>query len=139
MRFLGGCLLRDCLGSAAGLAVLIALVFALPRLSAGCGDYVMSVRDHGPTPPRMPESEKTPNRKHEKQQIPCSGPTCSQNHHRIPQTSTTIPLERVEMGIVLVRPSGSPNHSSSLLDESISRPMHRPRSIFHPPRPKFDC
>jgi len=129
---------------AAGVAVVMAVGFLFaPSARAECGGYVIvgahqnmqqPMGDHSmpATPHNSSHPDSPPNKR------PCHGPLCSSAPgapvQPAPGPSTT--FEREPLSEILLLAGAERSDSiSSLFGETGQRPVRRPSSIFHPPRP----
>lgn len=116
------------------LLLVAAMLFSPGRATAGCGDYVNVLN---PTA----ESLRDPIANHDnhgRPAKPCHGPSCSNQPDRpIPSPAPTAPTTvQVKELVPISRPVDCDLASNTFTDISnrSSRPIHRPLSVFHPPR-----
>jgi len=139
MRVFDGCRRWGSVCTGVAIALLFAFAVAPSKSRASCGDYVMGGRYQGSMANHSQQNNKDRDHVPNHRDKPCSGPNCSQNRQPLPQTTTTIPFERLELGVMVAAPHASKCDFVAFCIESVFDPIRLPSSIFHPPRITFVC
>ena len=116
---------------AVGVALLpaVALVCCAGDAAAGCGSYLQIVGPDGKVQSPAGHDETPAGR-------PCQGPECTGGPKAPAPVPPTPPAATPDGKVVLIAADGSPatRSASRLPAEPGGSPVHRPTSVFHPPR-----
>ena len=116
-----------------GLLLVAGMLFSPGRATAGCGDYVNVLN------PTAESRRFEPMANHDGQPAkPCHGPNCSKLPDRpVPSPAapapTTVQVKELVPNSQLVDSEIALSLFTNVADRS-ARPIHRPPSVFHPPR-----
>jgi hypothetical protein len=121
------------------LALLAGALFLPATARASCGDYIMlGSQGQGPSASLGDMSAHTdPSRTQgpSPMRAPCSGPTCSQQSIPIAPPPATNPVEEERWAFPLGFPWFLEDNGTLVLATTApSRSVHRPSSVYHPPR-----
>jgi hypothetical protein len=112
---------------AAGVALLLAGAFGVApgRAEAGCGDYLMTGHDAVADQPLG----------HQFPKVPCHGPNCSNK----PETPSPLPApvppsSETKACLTGLEQEAGDRGDRTIPHSSAAGPVHKPGSIFHPPR-----
>lgn len=115
--------------------MLVVVACAAPgRATAMCGDDVVLQSDHVHARPDG-RAATAPARGAERPKAPCSGPNCSQTPERQPAPFAPAPAPQgKEVAQVLDSIEPADGAQARACYFISPRPIHRPSSVFHPPR-----